>query len=117
MKSATLKTTLAATRATELSPPGTTESARNRPPSQSDFHSTNYSRENQKRNMLGTGTDAPSSKDGMEFASPAGRMLDSDGFEVTPMDEADYENLTLEEKILCGFYTAKPSVKGAYPIA
>ena len=47
----------------------------------------------------------------------AGKMLDSDGFEVMKMEDEDFEYLTLEEKILCGYYTAKPSVRGAYPIA
>lgn len=46
----------------------------------------------------------------------AGKMLDSDGFEIAVMEAEDFENLTLEEKILCGFYTAKPFNKGAYPI-
>ena len=44
-------------------------------------------------------------------------MLDSDGFEIAIMDADDYKNLTLEEKILCGYYTAKPSMREAYPIA
>ena len=44
-------------------------------------------------------------------------MLDSDGFEVTQMEADDFESLTLEEKILCGYYTAKPYMKDAYPIA
>ena len=43
-------------------------------------------------------------------------MLDSDGFEVADMDAEDFEHLTLEEKILCGFYHAKPFLKGTYPI-
>lgn len=44
-------------------------------------------------------------------------MLDSDGFEMARMDADDFENLTLEEKILCGYYTAKPSMRESYPIA
>ena len=44
-------------------------------------------------------------------------MLDSDGFEVTQMEADDFESLTLEEKILCGYYTAKPYMRDAYPIA
>ena len=50
-------------------------------------------------------------------ANSTGRMLDSDGFEIAIMDADDYKNLTLEEKILCGYYTAKPSMREAYPIA
>ena len=47
----------------------------------------------------------------------AAKMLDSDGFEVTQMEADDYESLTLEEKILCGYYTAKPYMGDTYPIA
>lgn len=43
-------------------------------------------------------------------------MLDSDGFEIGQMDAEDYENLTLEEKILCGYYKVKQFSGGAYPI-
>ena len=32
------------------------------------------------------------------------------------METEDYEDLSLEQKILCGFYSAKPYTKGAYPI-
>lgn len=32
------------------------------------------------------------------------------------MEADDFESLTLEQKILCGYYTAKPYNKGAYPI-
>lgn len=44
-------------------------------------------------------------------------MLDSDGFEVQEMEHDDFQDLTLEQKILCGYYVAKPFNKGAYPIA
>jgi len=43
-------------------------------------------------------------------------MLDSDGFEMARMEAEDYEDLSLEQKILCGFYAAKPFQKAAYPI-
>ena len=43
-------------------------------------------------------------------------MLDSDGFEVSLMEFDDFESLTLEQKILCGYFTAKPNMKGAYPL-
>ena len=46
----------------------------------------------------------------------AAKMLDSDGFEFTQMEADDFESLTLEEKILCGYYTAKPFMGEAYPI-
>ena len=46
-----------------------------------------------------------------------GSMMDSDGFEIALMEADDYNNLTLEEKILCGYYTAKPSYRESYPIA
>ena len=36
---------------------------------------------------------------------------------MAKMEAEDFEHLTLEEKILCGFYNAKPFVGGAYPIA
>jgi len=32
------------------------------------------------------------------------------------MEAEDYENLTLEEKILCGYFKAQPFVKGTYAI-
>ena len=41
---------------------------------------------------------------------------DSDGFVEEGMDAVDFEGLSLEEKILCGFYQAKPSNSEAYPI-
>ena len=44
-------------------------------------------------------------------------MLDSDGFEIARMEFEDYENLTLEQKILTGFYSPKPSFRETYPIA
>ena len=46
----------------------------------------------------------------------AGKMLDSDGFEIAKMELEDFDDLTLEQKILCGFFTAKPSIRGSYPI-
>ena len=36
---------------------------------------------------------------------------------MAQMEAEDFDNLTLEEKILCGYYTAKPSLREAYPIA
>ena len=44
-------------------------------------------------------------------------MLDSDGFEKLDMEAEDFMGLTLEQKILCGYYVAKPFDKGAYPTA
>lgn len=44
-------------------------------------------------------------------------MLDSDGFEMAQMEAEDFENLTLEQKILCGHYKVKPNYREAYPIA
>ena len=35
-------------------------------------------------------------------------MLDSDGFMIAEMTEKDYMNLTLEEKILCGYFKVTP---------
>mmetsp|Transcript_46022 Transcript_46022/g.60969 ORF Transcript_46022/g.60969 Transcript_46022/m.60969 type:complete len:121 (+) Transcript_46022:1053-1415(+) len=49
-------------------------------------------------------------------SNTAGKMLDSDGFEMARMEAEDYEDLSLEQKILCGFYAAKPFQKAAYPI-
>ena len=36
-------------------------------------------------------------------------MVDSDGFQVEEMTEEDYGNLTLEEKILCGYFKLSSS--------
>ena len=45
-----------------------------------------------------------------EAVTTLGKMLDSDGFEVDDkIDSYDVENMTLEEKILCGFYKANVS--------
>ena len=52
----------------------------------------------------------------MNEEDAAAKLLDSDGFEVTAMEADDYESLTLEEKILCGYYTAKPFMNDTYPI-
>ena len=60
---------------------------------------------------------SPDDDGGESKQKPTGKMLDSDGFEVARMDADDYEHLTLEEKILCGYYTAKPHYREAYPIA
>ena len=38
-----------------------------------------------------------------------GRMLDSDGFMIAEMTEDDYQKLTLEEKILCGYFKLSSS--------
>lgn len=43
-------------------------------------------------------------------------MLDSDGFEIAKMELEDFDDLTLEQKILCGFFTARPNMRGTYPI-
>ena len=48
--------------------------------------------------------------------SSNGGMLDSDGFEIAKMEAEDYQSLTLEQKILCGYYQAKPYLGGAYPL-
>jgi len=47
----------------------------------------------------------------------AGKLLDSDGFELATMEAEDFENLTLEEKILCGYFSAKFSDKDTHPSA
>ena len=106
---------LSATRGTDLSPPGTTEThkggrdasiASSRELSHDNFASVDDS----------VGGPGSGDKKGAN-SNTAGKMLDSDGFEMARMEADDFENLTLEEKILCGYYTAKPSMREAYPIA
>ena len=99
------------TRTNDLSPPGTSET-KDRVGSSLEYHSSQGSIGTDKRDGA-KGDAGGKGKSG----SPAGRMLDSDGFEMADMEAEDFEHLTLEEKILCGFYTAKPFTKGAYPIA
>ena len=48
--------------------------------------------------------------------SPMGQMLDSDGFHVEQMDAVDFDDLTLEEKILCGFYRSTTPVHQPYQL-
>lgn len=86
---------------TDLSPPGTTDTKERA--SIGEYQSSVFSDDNMT-----------SKKD--RDKNTAGRMLDSDGFEIAQMEADDFENLTLEQKILCGYYTAKPYNKGAYPI-
>ena len=52
-----------------------------------------------------------------ERRNEKGQMLDSDGFAMVDLDEMDTNEMTLEEKILCGFFTAKPTNKEQYPTA
>ena len=42
---------------------------------------------------------------------------DSDGFIQQQDDYDDYSEMTLEEKILCGYYSARPNYRDSYPIA
>ena len=104
---------LSATRGTDLSPPGTTETHKGRDASIAS------SRELSQDNFASVEDSAggPGSGDKKANSNTAGKMLDSDGFEMARMEADDFENLTLEEKILCGYYTAKPSMREAYPIA
>lgn len=46
-----------------------------------------------------------------------GQMLDSDGFAKIDLEDMDVNELTLEEKILCGYYTARPPKKESYASA
>ena len=43
-----------------------------------------------------------------------GQMLDSDGFAMLDLEDMDTNELTLEEKILCGFFSARPCKKEKY---
>ena len=84
-----------------LSQPGTSDTKKR--DSIGDFHSSAFSQDEQTEKKL---------KDQQN----AGKMLNSDGFEVGEMEADDFETLTLQQKILCGYYTAKPYNKGAYPL-
>jgi len=44
-------------------------------------------------------------------------MLDSDGFAMLDLDDCNIDEMTLEEKILTGFYTAKPTHNEKYSTA
>ena len=104
---------MTATRGTDLSPPGTTETHAGRAASIADYQSSAaLSHDN-----FVNGEEIAGKNNRQGDNNTAGRMLDSDGFELARMDADDFENLTLEEKILCGYYTAKPSLREAYPIA
>ena len=42
-------------------------------------------------------------------------MMDSDGFAILDFDDMDINEMTLEEKILCGFFSARPTNSETYP--
>ena len=42
-------------------------------------------------------------------------MIDSDGFTFLDLQDVNVNEMTLEEKILCGFFSAKPSKIESYP--
>ena len=44
-----------------------------------------------------------------------GQMLDSDGFAMLDLEDCDINEMTLEEKILCGFFSSRPPNKETYP--
>ena len=44
-----------------------------------------------------------------------GQLYDSDGFVYEPNEPEDFTAMTLEEKILCGYFSAKPYNRDAYP--
>ncbi len=97
-----------------LSPPGTSETL-DRAGTISDAMSSSFSQQKARKKNKSKMGDNSSDHDG--DGENAGKMLDSDGFEIARMEAEDYEYLTLEEKILCGYYSAKPSLREAYPIA
>ena len=42
-------------------------------------------------------------------------MMDSDGFAILDLDDININEMTLEEKILCGYFEARPPNKETYP--